>query len=161
MEESLWMVRAGRHAAHAATFLKHGFVAMAHREVGRLSERMAAADVIALYKRAFPGESNYSRGIWATQLHKFVTVAKPGDEILTVDRTSDTYVLGIIESAYEWSPNGIDELPHARRVRWTAVVPRSAISKKARNRLRASQTFFSIADEVRKELVANARALTP
>lgn len=155
----MWMIRAGGGGENIDDFVQHGLVALGGGRLGALSPTMKKDELLKLYADRYPDEKEGSRASWASQLLRFITEVKTGDEVVTFDRERRRYLLGKVTGEYEWAPNLLEEMAHVRRVQWTHVVPRDLLSTATRNTLGAIQTLFRLNSEAEKDLRAHAAPL--
>ncbi|HEU4537364.1 MAG TPA: restriction endonuclease, partial [Polyangiaceae bacterium] len=146
------MIRAGRGSDKVDDFLQHNIVAVGGELLGQLKPSTKKDELLRLYAEKYPDEGEGSRASWVSQLYRFFSEVKSGDEVVTFDRERRRYVLGTISSDYEWAPKLIEGKPHVRHVRWTHEVPRDPLGASTRNTLGAIQTLFKIGSEVAKDL---------
>jgi len=108
-------------------------------------------DLLRLYAEKYPEAGENTRASWASQMLRFVTKLKTGDDVVTWDRERRRYVLGKIASKYEWAPKLIAEVPHVRRVNWTGTVARDRLAPPTRNSLGSVLTLFEIPPDAAKD----------
>jgi restriction system protein len=152
----MWMIRAGSGSKHIEEFVEHKIVALGDTKLGALAPSITKEGLLKLYAERYPELPEASRATWASQLLRFVTEVKVGDEVTTYDRERRKYLLGKITSEYEWAPKLIDTMPHVRRVDWTQEVLRDQLSTGSRNSLGAIQTLFKLSSDVAKDLRGHA-----
>jgi restriction system protein len=155
----MWMIRAGRGGEHVEDFLLHGIVALGDVRLGAIPPTIKKDELLKLYAEKYPEEKVGSRGVWASQLLRFINEIKVGDDVATFDRERRKYILGRITSEYEWAPDLLEEMPHVRRVKWTHEVGRDLLKTATRNTLGAIMTLFKLGPDVEKDLRAHAVTL--
>lgn len=148
-----WMVRAGRGAEHIEDFIDSGVVAIGW-EVGKLPSRASKEEILRLLVRQYPNEKPGARGVWASQIVRFLSGIQVGDAVASYRPERRTYVVGEIASDYDWNPGSVPGMPHTRRVEWKHEAPRDRLSVAARNALGSIATLFSISKEVADEMAA-------
>lgn len=137
MSSQLWVVRAGREAAHVDEWRRDGVVAInfVGFEAGDLT---AVGEAGLLGKVTGPAERTY-----ASQLISFAFKVEVGDLVVVPQLPKRrTYLVGEITSGYThvspYPPSG----PHRRAVRWLGEFDRDALSPEGVNTLGAIQTIF-------------------
>jgi restriction system protein len=108
-----------------------------------------------MYAEKYPEEGENTRASWASQMLRFVTKLKIGDDVVTWDRERRLYVVGKITSDYEWAPNVLADAPHVRRVKWTGAAPRDRLAAPTRNSLGSVLTLFEIPPDAAKDILRN------
>lgn len=149
------MIRAGSGSKNIDEFIEHGIVALGDTKLGPLLAKVTKDDLLKLYAQHYPEEADGARAVWASQLLRFLTEVKTGDDVTTYDRDRRKYVVGKITSEYVWEPKTIESMPHARKVEWTHEVVRDLLSTGTRNSLGAIQTLFKLPSEAAKDLQAH------
>jgi restriction system protein len=152
----IWMVRAGRGGERADEFLQHGVVATSDSRIGAVPTGITEEQLLKLYAEKYPEEREQTRASWASQLLRFVTKIKVGDDMLTWDRERRRYVLGKVLAEYEWVPDTVDGMPHTLRVKWSSAVSRDLLATPTRNSLGAIQTLFEVPLDAAKDIQKNA-----
>ncbi|HVY47640.1 MAG TPA: restriction endonuclease [Minicystis sp.] len=152
----MWMVRAGRGGEHVDEYLQHGVVAFGDDRLGKLPSTVTKEELLRLYAEKYPEEKEGSRASWASQLLRFITELKVGDDVLCFDRERRRYLLGRIKSDYVWIADAVPGKPHARRVEWTQEVPRDSLTASTRNTLGSVLTVFKLNAEAAKDLASHA-----
>lgn len=151
---TMWMVRAGGGGEKFDDFRSQALVAFGDTKLGKLPPDISKAALLALYEKHYPQDKEGSRASWASQLLRLATEMEVGDARVTYDPDQRVYLLGKIVSDYEWLPNAIEGLPHARRVSWAYEVPRNLLGVATRNSLGAIQTLFRVPPDAAAELDA-------
>jgi restriction system protein len=146
----------GRGSENIDDFLRHGIVAVGDPQLGPVPLKIKKDELLKLYAEKYPAEKEASRATWASQLLRFITELKTGDEVATAHREQRKYLLGRILSDYEWAPNLIADMPHTRRVQWTQEVNRDQLTPATKNTLGSALTLFKVNADVDKELHAHA-----
>lgn len=152
----MWMIRAGSGSKNIEQFVEQKVVALGDLKLGALQSTISKEEMLKLYAKHYPDVAEATRATWASQLVRFVTELKIGDDVVTYDREHRRYVLGKVASEYEWLPKLIADMPHARRISWTHEVLRDQLSTPTRNTLGAIQTLFKLGNDAAKELHAHA-----
>ena len=148
----MWMVRAGGNAYLVDDFRKNKIVAIGWDELGDLSNVKGREKIKELVEQ----KSDYSKKgqvISASgQISRFLFDFKKGDYVITYDPTNRVYLVGEIESDYEYNTE-ICEYPHIRRVNWLGEISRDKLSTSTRNTLGAILTLFEINNYALKEII--------
>ncbi|MEW5989365.1 MAG: restriction endonuclease [Chloroflexota bacterium] len=149
----MWMVRAGRDSVYAEDFLQGGIVSIGWTELGSIEPGPSRAALEKLYRNAFPNVSDATIRTGVGQLFRFLWEIKPGDRVATYDRDKRLYYLGEIRSEVQWMPEIIEEMPRARKVKWSQRVSRDRLTPEARNSLGAILTLFLVKPSIEDRIV--------
>lgn len=150
----MWMVRAGRGGEYIDDFMGRGVVAVGSEEIGTLTPTTTKEELLKRYADSYPDKKENTRLAWASQLLRFLTEVKVGDDVLCFDRDRRRYLLGKITSEYEWRPHP-EGKPHTRRVEWAHEVPRDSLTTTTRNTLGSTLTIFKLNDEAAADVRAH------
>lgn len=142
-----WMVRAGRGSEVISDFSR-GFVALGWYELADLTGATTREMIRDLYHRALPGEKAARSAGDIAMIFKFRSVMRPGDKVVSYDKSSREYLVGTIDSDYVYDPSQIPNYPHLRKVTWEGRVGRDRLPVSSRKSLSPALTVFSINDEV-------------
>lgn len=153
---NIWFVRAGKDSAFAEDFIQHSVVAIGWPELEDIPINITKVQLIQLYQQIYKDHSNGRAQVSVSQIIRFMNELKSDDFIMTHDRDTQLYHLGIITSDYLWKPNLIPELPRIRHVKWKHTIERGTLSIDARNSLGAIQTLFQIKGKVANEILTKA-----
>ena len=154
MAEKMWMVRAGQGGRLFDEFVR-GFVGIGWEEVGDLALVPYTEDEIKeLYSKTYPDDKGERAAHNASIIHQFRSVQAIGDKVVTYNPVTREYLIGTIESGYNFKPGEITDHPHMREVKWEGTISRNALSASAREALRSTSGLFLIDEEVAKELLA-------
>jgi hypothetical protein len=137
MSAQLWVIRAGREAAHVDEWRRDGVVAInfVGFEAGDLA---AVGEVGLLAKVTGPAERTY-----ASQLISFAFKVEVGDLVVVPQLPKRrTYLVGEITGGYTHASSYPPSGPHRRAVRWLGEFDRDALSPEGVNTLGAIQTIF-------------------
>lgn len=149
----MWMVRAGRDGRWTDVFLPEGIVGLGWHGVGDSTSFSSKTDLLAAMKCAYPDMKAGTAASGASQLWRFQRELKSGDHVVTYDRGTRNYHLGMIEGAAVFQPGDIEELTLRRPVLWSSEqVSRDTLSNDARNRLGSVLTLFKVPEAVSQEL---------
>jgi restriction system protein len=152
----MWMIRAGRGGENVDEFLKDGVAAFADdRDLGQIPAEVTKDDLRGRFAKVYPDEKEGSRESWASQILRFISEIKVGDDVVTGDRDRRRYVLGKVKSDYQWNSNNAAER-HYRRVDWTHEVSRDALSTASKNTLGSVLTVFKVNADAAKDLLERA-----
>jgi restriction system protein len=158
---NFWMVRAARNGLLAADFKDKSIVAVGWRYVGDLTNirdlhQMRDA-VGAAYPEMKPGAVINAAGV----LHKFRTLIKVGDTVVSYDPERRIYLFGEVSSDYRYDPTVFDEHPNIRSVKWHAEISRDQLSAGSKNSLGSTLTLFDPGDSVLAEIRSLAAGVRP
>ncbi|MEP0918459.1 hypothetical protein NC981_16645 [Leptolyngbya sp. DQ-M1] len=155
----IWFVRAGRESVYADEFIQNKVVAVGWSELGEVDRLLTKANLVPLYKQAYPTQSEGKIQAAVSQIIRFMQEIKVGDTVMTHDRNKQTYYIGSITSEYQWKPEIIAELPRIREVEWKYQVPRALLSSDTKNTLGAIQTLFLIKGKPTTEIHSKQQAI--
>ena len=153
-----WMVRAGEGGYLAKEFIEKGCVAVGFDGVGSF-EALTSLD--AFKQRLLevaPDDKPLRRAVGAGVGHKFRSLMKQGDWIVTFDPDSRLYHLGRVTGDYEFRPGLVSDYAHIRRVRWEQARSRDELSTATRNTLGSVVTLFEPGEQVLHELQGEGKA---
>lgn len=146
------MVRAERNGRLYDAFKEHGVVAISWHEIGDLADLRSRDAILTRVRRQWPQLSQQSAAMAAGQIHRFRSVMKKGDTVVTYDPGRRVYLIGKIAGDYERDPSIDEEDPNIRRVSWEGEVSRDLLSVASRNSLGAISTLFLLSDDVVTDL---------
>lgn len=157
----MWMVRAGR-GGYVAECFRRGVVAVGWNELGDLSTIKTKTEIRTLYQATYPNDGPGTTANAVAVLHKFRSVLKVRDEVVTYDPEDREYLIGHITSEYLFRPGLVPDHSHIREVQWRGAVSRDKLRVTSRNSLGSTLTLFSVnrevADELREILAGRAPA---
>lgn len=161
--KKMWMVRAGRNARFFEEFRENSIVAIGWTRLEDLRPFKSKQEMVNAVKSAWPEWTPVKVGLAASQLHRFAHEVQRGDRVITYDPQTRVYLLGTIESDYDYVPDSVAEFGHIRRVTWELEVERDKLSATTRNSLGALTTLFKIPDDAAAEIsaVASGQSQTP
>ena len=159
--KSMWMVRAGRKGRFIDEFREKSMVAVGWIGLSSLKPFDTKEKMVKAVKEAWPDWNAVKVGINASQLLRFGHEVERGDDVITYDPQTRNYLLGTIQSDYEYVPESIDEWGHIRHVSWKTEVERDKLSTTTRNSLGALTTLFRIPNEAAEEIRAVASGHEP
>lgn len=152
-----WMVRAGERGYLAQEFLTRGFIGIGWAEVGDLTSAATSDEVYTAYMKAYPSEKVGKIGNAVAMLHKFRSILKLSDHVVSYDPSRREYLVGRISGDYKFEPGEIKDYPHLRKVEWLGHVSRDRLSVASRNTLGSTLTLFSIPPDVWNDISAKLR----
>ena len=159
--KSMWMVRAGRKARYLDEFREKSLVAVGWIGLKSLKPFNTKVKMAEAVKDTWPDWNTVKVGINASQLYRFGHEVNVGDDIITYDPQTRSYLVGIVKSDYEYAPDSIDEWGHIRHVKWTTEVERDKLTTSTRNSLGSLTTLFKIPDDAAEEIRAIAAGKEP
>ena len=157
-----WMVRAGNDNELIDPFIEHNVIAVGWAEMGDLSTVNDREEMKACYRDAYPDNSSKRVGINAGQIYKFALEIDEGDLVISYEKSSRTYIVGVVSSAYKYNEDVISDYPHLRQVDWLedngkpTHIDRDELTQKARNSLGSTLTIFNL-DSYVNEIYSLAR----
>lgn len=153
--KTMWMVRAGEDAFLIDDFRKKSYVSIGWNELSDLqsvASRDAIKTLVQKNSQAFRYTKKSQINIATSQISRFLFDFKKGDYVLSYDPTNRVYLVGEIQSDYEYNAK-ISEYHHVRRVKWLGEVSRDKLSTATRNTLGAISTIFQINETAAKEII--------
>jgi len=154
MSNNIWMVRAGERGYLADEFFTHRVVAIGWTQVGDLTSATTSDQVRAAYTRAYPNAKFGEIGNAVAMIHKFRSVLRPSDHVLSYDPAKREYLVGRIIGDYAFKPGEIRDYSHLRKVEWLGRVSRDQLSVASRNTLGSTLTLFSVPQDVWSDISA-------
>jgi restriction system protein len=152
---NMWMVRAGEDAFLIDDFRKKSYVSIGWNELSDLSN-VTDRDAIKELVEQNSDNYNYTKksqiNIAASQISRFLLDFQKGDHVLSYDPTNREYIVGEIQSDYEYNEK-LSEYHHVRRVKWLGKVSRDKLSTSTRNTLGAISTIFLINETAANEII--------
>ena len=143
----IWMVRAGQ-AGYVAEDFARGNIAIGWETIGDLGRATTSAEIRDAYMRAYPDAKLGEIGNAVAMIHKFRSVMKVGDRVLTFDKARREYLVGTVAGEYSFRPEEVKDHPHVRKVDWHGRVSRDRLRVASRNTLGSTLTLFSVPEEV-------------
>jgi restriction system protein len=154
------MVRAGEGGYLVDEFQERSCVAVGWERVGDLTSVTSLAEVRAAVAKAFPEAKPGNVIITGSTLHKFRSVVRISDHVVTYDPGKREYLLGTVTSDYRYEPGSFEHHPHLRDVSWTGRISRDALSPSSKNTLGSPVTIFEPGDDLLVELQGLLAGLT-
>ncbi|MAQ14210.1 MAG: restriction endonuclease [Sandaracinus sp.] len=158
--DNRWVVRAGRGGRFIDEFIDGGFVGLGHGyhpSSGSLPADPTRESLGAYLESIYPGWKPGKVTNAASQLYRFMVELSVGDTVVTVDLSRRLYVIGTITSAPYLQADA--DMALRRKVTWTQVAPRDALSVPTRNTLGSILSLFRLADEPWDDLSAHQRPI--
>lgn len=149
----MWMVRAGRDANYIDDFRTKHIVAIGWNEIGDLSNIKDLDEIKALIESNYPQQKKNQKAVSAGQVRRFRFEFNIKDHVVTYDPDNRVYLVGEINSDYNYAPTTCD-LPHTRKVNWLGEVDRDKLSTSTKNTLGAISTIFNLGDDAEAEILA-------
>jgi restriction system protein len=148
-----WMVRCGSGSVFFDTFKNEGIAAIGWQKVGDLSRFKTREELQQAVMTVFPDYSPQTASMNTGQLFRFANEIQIGDNIVTYDSGSRTYLCGKVTGQYVPKPNEPEQgLANQRSVDWQFEVHRDNLTISAKNSLGSIATLFLIDGEVTREL---------
>jgi restriction system protein len=152
---NMWMVRAGEDAFLIDDFRKKSYVSIGWNELTDLShvtDRDAIKELVEQNSDTYNYTKKSQINIAASQISRFLLDFQKGDYVLSYDPTNREYLVGEIQSDYEYNEK-LSEYHHVRRVKWLGKVSRDKLSTSTRNTLGAISTIFLINETAANEII--------
>lgn len=157
--EVLWMVRAGEGGRVADDFRQQQVVAL-NCEGEDLTNAVGREQLRPIVERAYAGRKRGFLPVALGSWHKFRSVMKIGDNVMTYDPARRMYHLGKITGDYEFRPGLVSDHEQIRRVEWQGEISRDELSKSARNTLGSTLAIFEPGNDVLQELRQKLKGAT-
>jgi restriction system protein len=151
MSQVMWMVRAGE-GGYLIEAFNNGYVAIGW-DIGDLTSLTTRDALRSLYDRTYPNTPPAKAANAAAMLHKFRTVMKIGDRVISYDPQSREYLVGTISSDYQFEPGLVPDSPHVRVAKWDGRVSRDQLTVSSRNSLGSTLTLFLVNEDVANEII--------
>jgi len=171
LQKNYWVVRMGQGNKYAKDGRENDIVAVGWNELDldlsnyrSLDRRAFAEEVGKLLKKVYTNSSD--RYIFSTvgQLHKFLSLIKEGDVVITPDKNRQ-YNIGEISGDYYYAdPDDIIPYRHRRNIKWLKTVDKKDVSKSLAGSLGAIMTTFNVSkhsDEIETILASDTGYLKP
>jgi len=150
---NIWVVRAGRNAAHIDTFIDKGMIAIGMSEhIGAEAIKDTRKELASRTAKVHPDWSKHQRANHVGQLFRFLSEMTVGDTVATYNQSLRRYFLGTVASEPRYEPSAIQEMPYLRSVTWEQRVARDSLSLGTRNSFGAIQTIFRLKAEASSEI---------
>ena len=148
----MWMVRAGEDGFLLDEFQNKSIVAIGWDKIKNASDFKSKEEIKQVFSEKYPEKKKHQNIIGAGQFSRFVLEFKKGDRVLSYNKDKREYLVGEIQSDYEYNP-ALSQYHHIRRVKWLGVVNRDKLSTTTRNTLGAISTIFEIKDQSQTEIL--------
>lgn len=152
------MVRAGQGGYVAEDFAR-GNIAIGWNKTGDLSPATTSDDIRREYLNAYPDAKPGEIANAVAMIHKFRSIIRPGDPVITFDKARREYLVGKVVSDYIFRPGEVKDHPHIRKVEWQGRVSRDKLRVAPRNTLGSTLTLFSVPEDVWLDVSAVLRGL--
>ena len=156
-----WMIRAGEGGRLADDYRKSNVVAMTYGGNRDFTGCPSREVVRQAMEEAYPNAKPAGIANGTANLYKFVSVAKPGDAVISYDPLRRTYLVGEITGDYAYRPGLVPGHDHIRPVKWQGEVSRDDLSQTARNPLGATNAIFEPGEQVLAEIRRLLAGQTP
>lgn len=150
---SIWMIRAGEGGRLIESFAK-GYVAVGWTELGDMNNVHKLDEIRQRILQAYPNERKGAVGNSVAMFHKFRSVVKVGDHVISYDSGQREYLVGIVNSDYKYKPGLVGDYPHFREVQWQGKVKRDVLAAASRNSLGSTLTLFAVNDDTWADIQA-------
>lgn len=153
--KSMWMVRAGEDAFLIDDFRRKNYVSIGWNDLSDLQNvpsREAIKTLVQKHSQDYSYTKKNQINIATSQISRFLFDFKKGDYVLSYDPTNRVYLVGEIQSDYEYNEK-ISEYHNVRRVKWLGEVSRDKLSTSTRNTLGAISTIFQINETAAREII--------
>lgn len=157
---NIWMIRAGEGGRLIEEFAK-GYIAVGWVELGDMSSLTSQGEIRKHYLRSIPDEKPGAVGNQVAMFHKFRSVIKIGDHVISYDSGHREYLVGIVNGDYQYKPGLVGDYPHFREVQWQGRVKRDALSAASRNSLGSTLTLFAINDDTWADIQTALKGKSP
>jgi len=137
----MWMVRAGEGAFLIDEFRSKSYVSIGWNEIGDISGIKRKDKIKKLVEKGGYYKKKSQINVAAGQIGRFLLDFKKGDYVVTYDPTNRVYLVGEIQSDYEFNKK-ISTYHHVRKVKWLGEVKRDKLSSKTKN-TRCNFYYFS------------------
>jgi restriction system protein len=151
VSERMWMVRSGG-GKYYEEFKSKSAVTLGWDEVGKIDPAQAVKEIAKGLER---NGRTVGAGLYAgiAQIHRFATVVKKGDRVVTYNPSLREYLVGTIASDWQYDLTVIDsDYANIRKVMWDGSVSRDVLSVRAKNSLGSTLTLFLVPPEVAAEI---------
>jgi len=153
----MWMVRAGRGGRLAREFLERGVVGIGWERIGDPTTARAKPSMLERFQRAYPESTAQVRGVWASQVLRFMNEIAVGDEVLTYDPDRRMYEIGRIASEPTYDPDpAVEELSLWRKTDWTGSAARDALPDPVLAPIGSIATLFKVREDAREAILVAA-----
>ena len=156
-----WMVRAGERGYLAEDFFTQSLIGIGWKAIGDLTSVTTIEEVRAAYSKAYPDAKFGEIGNAVAMIHKFRSVLKPSDNVVSYDPARREYPVGKVVGDYIFRQGELRDYAHLRKVEWLGRVSRDQLSVASRNTLGSTLTLFSVPPEVWSEFSAKLRSGEP
>jgi restriction system protein len=153
-----WMVRAGEGAYLAEEFQKQNIVSIGWKHLGDLTNVKDIESLRNIYRKTYPDHKAGKMNLTTGQIFRFKNEFKIGDYVVTYNAQERKYLLGVIESDYQYSPKNAEH-PNRRKVKWIKNVDRDGLSTATKNQLGSIMTIFQVSGNALAEIKDDYRSV--
>jgi len=150
--KNMWMVRAGEGAFLIDDFKKKNIVAIGWNVLSDLSEITDRSEIKKLVEKRINYTKQSQINAAAGQISRFLFDFKKGDYVLSYDPNNRVYLVGEIQSDYQYNEK-LSDYHNVRKVQWLGEVSRDKLSTSTRNSLGAISTIFQVPDVAAREII--------
>lgn len=150
--KTMWMVRAGQDAQLIDDFKNNSYIAIGWNKLSDLKTVPHREAIKKLLEDTYNYAKKSQTNIAASQISRFLLDFKKGDYVLSYDPNNRVYLVGEIQSDYEYNDK-LSKYHNVRRVKWLGEVARDKLSTSTRNTLGAISTIFQINDKAAAEII--------
>ena len=150
--KNMWMVRAGEDAFLIKDFKEKSYVSIGWSKLSDLSNVADKDKIKELLEKKYDYDKKSQLYAAAGEISRFVFEFKEGHYVLSYNPTNRVYLVGLIQSDYEYNEK-LSEYPHVRKVKWLGEVSRDRLSTSTRNTLGAISAVFQINDIAAREII--------
>ena len=122
----MWMVRAGEDGFLLDEFQNKSIVAIGWDKIKNASDFKSKEEIKQVFSEKYPEKKKHQNIIGAGQFSRFVLEFKKGDRVLSYNKDKREYLVGEIQSDYEYNP-ALSQYHHISRVKWLGVVNRDKL----------------------------------
>lgn len=153
MAQTMWMVRSAEGGQMADDFKEKSVVAIGWHDIGDLSQYEGKSGILQAIRHCYSDWPEGREQSSASQLHRFRTELKAGDDVVTYDGSRRVYHVGRLQGDYQYAPELVPPLVNTRSVKWHGEVERDALSVSTRNSLGSTLTLFRVPDSAAEEIL--------
>ena len=151
--KKVWMIRAGEGGRLIDDFAK-GYVAVGWNELGDMSKIHELSKIRKCILEKCLNDRKGAINNSVAMFHKFRSLIKIGDQVVSYDRVKREYLVGVVKGDYQYKKGLVGDYPHYRKVDWQGRVKRDALSASSRNSLGSVLTLFAVNEDTWADLQA-------
>lgn len=127
---TVWVVKGGRMGEREDRFLERSLIGIGWEDVPDLEQFSTRDALKAVYRSAYPGESEVKVGLQAGQLWAFSHVMKDDDLVVVPLKTRGQIAIGRVAGPYRHATDLGADMLHVRPVKWIRTdYPRPGFDK--------------------------------